>query len=184
MAHDFITKEGETMELDLKLAQQVFGDMEKRLRDTGIQVKNAPPGDPSQLGETLCALIPVNQADEMVLLEMMFVKLSEAVGMIRFFTTLAVDIEKGYDALLQADEYMNFFSPVGTFGLVPEEKQFFHKYSILVEAEDGAERHINQVRRAFDVVYATLSSYLPAVLALTEEGKSFQEVLDQGLLTP
>ena len=115
--------------MDISAVKAFLEDLQKELSDLGIESKFTEGiGDP-QVGETLRILFPVTEDGNAVITEVMVTEFSSDLDMLLLYSTIAVNIGKRYDELVDALVPWNMTCPLGAFGIYEEGKQLYHKYS-------------------------------------------------------
>lgn len=95
-------------------------------------VKNEDP----QFGDTLRALVPVDEAGNKVLTEVMSFPYDEHALLVQIYSTMIAEIGPGYEALKEMLLDWNLTCPVGAFGIYREGWQFYHKYNYLMPTDE------------------------------------------------
>lgn len=86
-------------------------------------------GEDIQLGDTLRAMVPVDEAGNMVLLEVMVLPFTDDAHIVQIYSTMIAEIGPGYEALKEMLLDWNLICPIGAFGIFRQGRQFYHKYN-------------------------------------------------------
>lgn len=108
-----------------------FSELEKLLKESGLETAVLKGQEP-QLGDTLRALLPIDETGSNVLLELMAIPFTEEAHLLQIFTTMIVEIGPGYEALKEMLLEWNLICPLGAYGIYRASRQFYHKYNYLL----------------------------------------------------
>lgn len=125
-------------------ADKFLNALEKLLKQSGVETA-ALPGVEPQIGHTLRTLLPVTEKGDKVLTEFMMAEYTDDVLLLQIYTTMIMEIGPGYDALKEAILEWNLMDPFGAFGIYPEERQLFHKYTYPVPADAEPDEMADEV---------------------------------------
>ena len=98
-------------------------------------------GETPQIGDTLRAMVPVDEEGNRVLLEVLAAEYNENTYLIEIYTTMIAEIGPGYEALKEMTLDWNLTCPIGAFGIYRQGWQFYHKYNYLLPT-DGDEKEL------------------------------------------
>ena len=120
-----------------------------------------------ELGDTLRALVPVDEAGNQVLLEVMAGEYDEHTLLIQIYTTMIAEIGPGYEALKEMTLEWNLVCPIGAFGIYREERQFYHKYNYLIPADGEAKDTAMSIFYIIHLVRDVIAEIFPDAVKLS-----------------
>ena len=123
-----------------------FDELENLLKKMGYETARLPGQDP-QIGDTLRAMVPVDEAGNKVLLEVLAAKYNENTLLIQIYSTMIAEIGPGYEALKEMLLEWNLACPIGAFGIYRQNRQFYHKYNYLMPTDT------DQKQMAMEIFY-------------------------------
>ena len=124
-------------------------------------------GEAPQIGDTLRALVPVDDEGNMVLLEVMAGEYDEHTLLIQIYTTMIAEIGPGYEALKEMTLEWNLVCPIGAFGIYREERQFYHKYNYLIPADGEAKDTAMSIFYIIHLVRDVIAEIFPDAVRLS-----------------
>ena len=152
--------------MDATLVKTAFDELEERLK--GLKVETGRlPGEDDQIGDTLRALLPVTEAGDVVLMEVMVTPFDEGMALLHLYTTLIMEIGPGYEALKEMLLDWNLESPIGAFGIFRPERQFCHRYTVPFPAEVPAGELAEEAYYLVGQCYAVISRVFPDAVRLS-----------------
>ncbi len=167
----------------LKEKQELlFEKLKQSLSEIGLESYELPGVEGIQIGDTIRSLVPVTDNGDAVMLEISLAKLNDDIDFLQFYSTLIMEIGTGYEQLEQACSVMNFYCPVGAFGVFAQNRQFYHKYSLLMDAQADMERLHADAMTALEAIYDVLSVHFQVAVKLSEGQITLEQALEQGLL--
>ena len=116
-------------------------ELEKLLQKMDYETALVKNEDQPQLGDTLRAMVPVDEAGNRVLLDVMAFPYSEHSLLVQIYSTMIAEIGPGYEALKEMLLDWNLTCPIGAFGIYRQGRQFYHKYNYLLPT-DGEEKEM------------------------------------------
>ncbi len=114
-----------------------LNELEKLLKTMDYETARLA-GEEPQIGDTLRAMVPVDDEGNKVLLEVLTGEYNEHTLLIQIYSTMIAEIGPGYEALKEMTLEWNLVCPIGAFGIYRENRQFYHKYNYLVPADSEA----------------------------------------------
>ncbi|MBQ6509860.1 MAG: hypothetical protein IJI07_10345 [Flexilinea sp.] len=124
-------------------------------------------GEEIQLGDTLRAMLPVDDAGNKVLLEVMALPYTEDALLLQIFTTMIAEIGPGYEALKEMLLDWNLNSPLGAFGIYRRGRQFYHKYNYPMPADGDPKQMAVEVFFIIHLVRDVIADVFPDAVRLS-----------------
>ena len=143
-----------------------FTELEKLLKEEGLETY-LMPGTEVQIGNTLRAMVPVTEAGNAVLLEVMAVPLTEDAHLLQIYSTIIAEISSGYDLLKEAVLDWNLTCPLGAFGIYKPLKQLYHKYNYLMTVEVPPDEMADEIFYIIDLLRDVIAQVLPDAVRLS-----------------
>ena len=124
-------------------------------------------GEEIQLGDTLRAMLPVDDAGNKVLLEIMALPYTEDALLLQIFTTMIAEIGPGYEALKEMLLDWNLNSPLGAFGIYRRGRQFYHKYNYPMPADGDPKQMAVEVFFIIHLIRDVIADVFPDAVRLS-----------------
>ena len=124
-------------------------------------------GEAPQLGDTVRALVPVDDAGKLVLTEVLVGQFNDKTLMIQIYTTMIAEIGPGYEALKEMTLDWNLNCPIGAFGIFRQNRQFYHKYNYLIPAEGDPKEMAMEIFYIIHLVRDVIAEIFPDVVRLS-----------------
>lgn len=141
-------------------------NLEARLKKLNVETAWLK-GEDNQIGDTLRALLPVTEAGDCVLLEVMVTHLDDEVDLLDLFTSLIMEIGPGYEALKEIMLDWNLDSPIGAFGIYRPSRTFFHRYTFPFPADSSAEDLAEQTNYLIGQCFAVVAQVFPDAVRIS-----------------
>ena len=141
-------------------------ELEKLLKKMDYETFLVKNDDPD-LGNTLRALVPVDEAGNKVLLEVMELPYDEHAILVQIYSTMITEIGPGYEALKEMTLEWNLICPIGAFGIYREERQFFHKYNYLMPTDEDEKEMAMEVFYIIHLVRDVIAEIFPDAVRLS-----------------
>jgi len=153
----------------------LFSRLEQIFAELKLEFKKEEHEDAPQIGRSLVVLVPIPETDgQHALMEITFAQLGEQINFLQIYSTLAMQCSQSKDALLQAINDVNFYCPVGYFGIFDEQGHLYHKYTLVFDDEEDDEE-----KMADDALVA-----FHAIMMLFEHQAPVLEKLAFGMIDP
>lgn len=143
-----------------------FSEMETLLKKMEYETAIVKVEDP-QIGSCLRAMIPIDEAGNQVLLELMVVPFSEEAHLLQIFTTMIAKIGPGYEALKEMLLDWNLTCPIGAYGIYRQSMQFYHKYNYLMPDEVPPDEMALEIFYIVDVIRGIIGQVYPDAVRLS-----------------
>lgn len=153
--------------MELEVQKMLFDRLAKEFNERDIETQTAPGNGGAQVGDTLRLLIPVNDEGDAVLMEIMLANYFEDMDLLQFYSTLLLEIGPGYDELKNATFELNFFCPIGAFGIYEEGRQYYHKYGLMLETPHSIDELTERTLIVMEGLYDVISKYYQTVVDLS-----------------
>ena len=124
-------------------------------------------GEEPQIGDTLRAMVPVDEEGNKVLLEVLVGEYNEHTILIQIYTTMIAEIGPGYEALKEMTLEWNLVCPIGAFGIYRENRQFYHKYNYLVPSDGEAKDTAMSIFYIIHLVRDVIAEIFPDAVRLS-----------------
>lgn len=124
-------------------------------------------GEEPQIGDTLRALVPVDEVGNMVLLEVLAAPYTEEMLLVQIYTTMIAEIGPGYEALKEMTQEWNLACPLGAFGIYRQNRQFYHKYNYLLPVEGDPKEFAMEVFYVIHLVIDVITDIFPDAVRLS-----------------
>lgn len=143
-----------------------LNELEELLKQMGYETARLP-GEAPQVGDTLRALVPVDEIGNMVLLEVLAAPYTEETLLIQIYTTMIAEIGPGYEALKEMTQDWNLACPLGAFGIYRQNRQFYHKYNYLLPVEGEPKEQASEVFYVIHLVIDVIADIFPDAVRLS-----------------
>ena len=149
------------MDIDLFL-----NEIEELLKQMGCETARLRGEDP-QIGDTVRAMLPVDDAGNMVLLEVLTAPYNEATLLVQIYSTMIAEIGPGYEALKEMTLDWNLACPIGAFGIYRRNRQFFHKYNYLMPVEGDPKERAREIFYVIHLIRGVIAEIFPDAVRLS-----------------
>ena len=143
-----------------------FSEMEKLLKESQLETAVLKGQEP-QLGDTLRAMLPIDEAGNCVLLELMAIPFTEEAHLLQIFTTLILEIGPGYEALKEMLLDWNLSCPLGAYGIYRASRQFYHKYNYLMPVGVPADEMAAEILDVISLIQDVIGEVYPDAVRLS-----------------
>ena len=140
--------------------------MAEKIHALDVETAYVDGGD-GQIGGTLRALLPVTDAGDASLMEIMVTEFEEGSDLLLFYTTMIVEIGPGYEALKEMLLDWNLRCPMGAFGIFRQARQFYHKYTVPVPKDAEPEALAEKAMELLEMLYEVISRQFPEAVRLS-----------------
>lgn len=143
-----------------------FNELESLLKKMGYETATLK-GEEIQLGDTLRAMVPVDQAGNRVLLEVMAIPYTEDALLLQLYSTMIAEIGPGYEALKEMLLDWNLSCPLGAFGIYRQGRQFYHKYNYPMPVDGDPKQMAAEIFYIIHQVMDVIGQYFPDIVRLS-----------------
>ena len=143
-----------------------FDELEKLLKKMEYQTARLDGQEP-QIGDTLRAMVPVDETGSMVLLEVLLGEYNENTLLVQIYSTMIAEIGPGYEALKEMLLDWNLTCPIGAFGIYRQNRQFYHKYNYLIPTDGDAKEMATEVFYVIHLVRDAIAQVFPDAVRLS-----------------
>lgn len=143
-----------------------LNELEELLKKMEYQTARLEGQEP-QIGDTLRAMVPVDEAGNMVLLELLLGEYNENTLMVQIYSTMIAEIGPGYEALKEMLLDWNLTCPIGAFGIYRQNRQFYHKYNYLLPTDGDAKEMATEVFYIIHLVRDVIAQVFPDAVRLS-----------------
>ena len=143
-----------------------FEELEALLKKIGLETSTLP-GEEPQLGHTLRTMMPVTEAGDKVLLEVLAAQYDEGALLLSIYSTMIAEIGPGYETLKDILVDWNLSCPLGAFGIYRANRQFYHKYNYLIPTNGDAKEMALEVFYVIHLVSGVIGQYFPEAVRLS-----------------
>ena len=130
--------------------------LEAKLGELEIETAHVDGGGGMQLGDTLRALLTMNDGGSVALLEVVVTQYADKYDLLHFFTTMLAEMGPGYEALKEILLDWNLTTPLGAFGIYRQGRQLYHSFKypfpIGADPEALAETAMDLIGMVYDTV--------------------------------
>ena len=164
------------------LWEQLFARLQDAFGELGVEHKMIGGIEAPQIGDTLLAFLPVaDEEDQRVLMEIALAELGEGMLFLQFYSTVALECTQSPAVLLEAINTVNFYCPVGSFGIFSEQGNLYHKYCLLIDTEDNVQSVFENAVMGFHAIHSILSPRAPLLARLALGDIDIETAKQQGL---
>ncbi len=160
---------------------EIFAHLYGEFHKLNLNVSRISGASGNQLGDTMRVLIAVTQAAKPAVMDLTVANLSEEQSILQIYITLA-DAVRAPAELDKALRAVNFFCPVGSFGMY--EQQLYHKYALVLDENLTPELMAFDAINAIAAVYTVLDYYGTVVSAIASGSKTLAQAFEAGILPP
>lgn len=143
-----------------------YAELEELLKKMKYQTARLEGQEP-QIGDTLRAMVPVDEAGNMVLLEVLTGEYNENSLLIQIYSTMIAEIGPGYEALKEMLLDWNLTCPIGAFGIYRQNRQFYHKYNYLIPTDGDAKEMALEVFYVIHLARDVIAEIFPDAVRLS-----------------
>ena len=142
-------------------------ELEKLLQKMDYETALVKNEEQPQLGDTLRAMVPVDEAGNRVLLDVMAFPYSEHSLLVQIYSTMIAEIGPGYEALKEMLLDWNLTCPIGAFGIYRQGRQFYHKYNYLLPTDGDEKEMAAEVFYVIHLVRDVIAEIFPDAVRLS-----------------
>ncbi len=143
-----------------------FTELEDLLKKMGLETA-VLKGEEPQLGDTLRALMPVDEAGNKVLMEILLGQYNENTLLVQIYSTMIAEIGPGYEALKEMTLDWNLTCPIGAFGIYRQNRQYYHKYNYLMPVDEGEKQMALEIFYIIHLVQDVIAQIFPDAVRLS-----------------
>ena len=166
------------------IRNQLFARLGESFGELGIEYKTVDGAGEPQIGDGLMAMVPVTGTDgQIALMEIAFAKFGEGMNFLQLYSTVVMECNQSLDVLLQAVNEVNFYCPIGSFGVFREQGQMYHKHCIILDDGADAESIADDTLTAFHAVLLILAYRAPLLSKLALGEIDLETAAQQGLFS-
>ena len=143
-----------------------FKELESLLKKIGLETAMMQGQEP-QAGDTLRAALPVTEAGDSILLEVMAMNFVNDTVVAEIYTTILTDIRSSFEALKDNLLEWNLFCPLGAYGIYREGMQFYHKYNYLIPSDGDAEDMALEIFYLVNTIQDVITDHYPKIIRLS-----------------
>ncbi|MBQ6518164.1 MAG: hypothetical protein IJI14_05545 [Anaerolineaceae bacterium] len=143
-----------------------FAELESLLKKMEYETATLE-GEEIQLGNTLRAMVPVDEAGNKVLLEVMAMPFTEDALLVQIYSTMIAEIGPGYEALKEMLLDWNLTCPLGAFGIYRQGRQFYHKYNYTLPTDGDPKQMAVEVFYIIHLVRDVIGQYFADIVRLS-----------------
>ena len=140
--------------------------LENLLKRTGVETAVIDGEDP-QIGSTLRALMPVTEAGDAVLTEVMVGPYTEDALLLQIYSTMILEIGPGYEALKEMILDWNLVAPLGAFGIYRQQRQLYHKYNYIIPIDAVPGEMASEIFYLMNLVLDVVAARFPDAVRLS-----------------
>ena len=137
-------------------AEKFLNALENILKEVGVQTAVLEGAEP-QIGNTLRALLPVTDAGDVVLTEVMMGPCTEDALLLQLYSTMIMEIGPGYEALKEMLLDWNLTAQLGAFGIYRKQRQLFHKYNYIIPIDADPDDMAAEIFYLINLVLGVIS---------------------------
>lgn len=141
-------------------------ELEKLLQKMDYETAVIKNDDPN-LGDSLRALVPVDEAGNKILLEVMSFPYAEHANLVQIYSTMIMEIGPGYEALKEMLLEWNLTCPIGAFGIFRQDRQFYHKYNYLMPTDADPKEMAPEIFYVIHLVRDVIANVFPDAVRLS-----------------
>lgn len=143
-----------------------FAELESLLKKMEYETATLE-GEEIQLGDTLRAMVPVDEAGNKVLLEVMAMPFTDDALLVQIYSTMIAEIGPGYEALKEMLLDWNLTCPLGAFGIYRQGRQFYHKYNYTLPTDGDPKQMAVEVFYIIHLVRDVIGQYFADIVRLS-----------------
>ena len=143
-----------------------FAELESLLKKMEYETATLE-GEEIQLGNTLRAMVPVDEAGNKVLLEVMAMPFTDDALLVQIYSTMIAEIGPGYEALKEMLLDWNLTCPLGAFGIYRQGRQFYHKYNYTLPTDGDPKQMAVEVFYIIHLVRDVIGQYFADIVRLS-----------------
>jgi len=147
-------------------AEKFLNALEDILKEVGMQTAVLEGAEP-QIGNTLRALLPVTDAGDVVLTEVMMGPCTEDALLLQLYSTMIMEIGPGYEALKEMLLDWNLTAQLGAFGIYRQQRQLYHKYNYIIPIDADPEEMAEEIFYLMKLVLTVISERFPDAVRLS-----------------
>ena len=124
-------------------------------------------GEEIQLGDTLRVMLPIDEAGNKVLMEIMAMSYTDDAILVQIYSTMIAEIGPGYEALKEMLLDWNLMAPIGAFGIYRPQRQFYHKYNYPIPTEGDPKQMAVEIFYIIHLIQDTIANIFPDAVRLS-----------------
>ena len=124
-------------------------------------------GEEIQLGDTLRVMLPIDEAGNKVLMEIMAMSYTDDAILVQIYSTMIAEIGPGYEALKEILLDWNLTCPLGAFGIYRQGRQFYHKYNYTLPTDGDPKEMAMEVFYIIHLIQDVIGRYFPDIVRLS-----------------
>ncbi|MBQ6344144.1 MAG: hypothetical protein IJI41_13550 [Anaerolineaceae bacterium] len=124
-------------------------------------------GEEIQLGDTLRVMLPIDEAGNKVLMEIMAMSYTDDAILVQIYSTMIAEIGPGYEALKEMLLDWNLTCPLGAFGIYRQGRQFYHKYNYTLPTDGDPKEMAMEVFYIIHLIQDVIGRYFPDIVRLS-----------------
>lgn len=124
-------------------------------------------GEEIQLGDTLRVMLPIDEAGNKVLMEIMAMSYTDDAILVQIYSTMIAEIGPGYEALKEMLLDWNLTCPLGAFGIYRQGRQFYHKYNYTLPTDGDPKQMAVEVFYIIHLVRDVIAQYFADIVRLS-----------------
>ena len=124
-------------------------------------------GEEIQLGDTLRVMLPIDEAGNKVLMEIMAMSYTDDAILVQIYSTMIAEIGPGYEALKEMLLDWNLTCPLGAFGIYRQGRQFYHKYNYTLPTDGEPKEMAMEVFYIIHLIQDVIGRYFPDIVRLS-----------------
>ena len=140
--------------------------LENLLKKAGVQTAELEGVEP-QIGNTLRALLPVTEAGDVVLTEIMMGPYTDDALLLEIYSTMIVEIGPGYEALKEMLLDWNLTARLGAFGIYRQQRQLYHKYNYIIPTDADPDEMAEEIFYLMNLVLDVIAERFPDAVRLS-----------------
>lgn len=146
-------------------------------RELEIVLKEHSPYEET---DTLSVL--TETSDELAMLTDIYaLDLGENQYAVQISTMLALDLPDGpLEQLNLSSEYLNLYSPIGFYGIIRSERQFYHRFNLLVADDEPTEQVADRIVTALGSVFENIAVQYPLLTRMIAGETDCRTALEKG----
>jgi hypothetical protein len=184
--------------MDEARAREILTDIELTMNGLQLETMYRDGVGGTQLGDTLCVAFPLYDAsnEELVdalsdeervaqtaFMEVILLRFDENERYcFQFYTTILREMACEPAELERTAMEINFFCPIGDFGVFRSERQFFHKYGMMFDEEKNVTVIATAAMMAIEAIADMVDTYYDLVRAIANKETTLDKAIANGEL--
>jgi hypothetical protein len=176
--------------MDIQILQrELFRLLDEQFKELGFDVQHMDGGS-GQIGGTMMFLLPVTEEGDTLLADLRMAEFdgeNDKLRYVQMFFTIFSELGDRYEELEKIVPALNYYARLGSYGMYPPKRQFWHKYNFVIrdlDMIDGADGIAVALLDELDMIRQQNTELYELVTALASGAITYSEAVEKGVIKP